>query len=160
MSNFIIPKKLEVQQMLGMLYDGEIDVEESDVLSTDAGSKTRVAVYIDDNDQPVCACTCDFPFTAYAGGALTKIPKAGAEEAANNGDFSEMMLSNLNEVMNICSRLFMSSKTPHLRLDKTYGTPDEAPETVTGMLSGTLAKAGFQVKIDGYGSGKLSFVAT
>lgn len=160
MTEYAIPKQIEVQQMLGMLYDNEINVEESEPLSTESGAKTLVAVYVDDKDVPVTACTCDFNFTAFAGGALTKIPKGGTEDMAESGDFSPMILGNFYEVMNICSRLFMNSHTPHLRLEKTYTAPEDAPAEVVEILSKAANKTGFKVNIDGYGEGQLSFVGS
>ena len=159
MTQYAIPKQIEVQQMLGMLYDNEISVDEAEPLNTDAGAKTLVAVYIDDEDKPVTVCTCDFNFTAYAGGALTKIPKPGTDEMAESGEFSQMIMGNFYEVMNICSRLFMNSQTPHLRLEKTYTAPEDAPGEVVELLSSSSRKAGFKVNIDGYGDGQISFVA-
>ncbi len=159
MSKFDIPQKVEVQQILGMLLPDGVDVEESATVATDGGSKTMVAVYVDDENAPVSVCTCDFHFAAFAGGALTKIPKPGAEEAAETGEFSKMILDNLYEIMNICSRLFMNSHTPHLRLEKTYQTPDEVPSEVSQLFS-EEHKAGFKISIEGYGEGQLSFIST
>lgn len=160
MSTFVIPKEIEVKQMLGMLYDSGLEVQPTDSLPTESGSKSLIAVYVDDDDQPVTACACDYNFTAFAGAALTKIPKGGAEDAASSGDFSEMMLCNLNEVMNICSRLFMDSTTPHLRLDKTYGSPDEVPDNMKSIISGSGGRSDFDVVIPGYGDGKITFLTT
>ena len=160
MSTFVIPKEIELKQMLGMLYDSGLDVKPTDPLLTESGSKSLIAVYVDDEDQPVTVCACDYGFTAFAGAALTKIPKGGAEDAASSGDFSEMMLNNLNEVMNICSRLFMNSATPHLRLEKTYNSPDEVPDSARSMLGDAISRADYEVMIPGYGDGKISFLAT
>ena len=160
MSTFVIPKEIELKQMLGMLYDSGLEVKLTDSLPTESGSKSLIAVYVDDEDQPVTACACDYNFTAFAGAALTKIPKGGAEDAASSGDFSEMMLNNLNEIMNICSRLFMSSTTPHLRLEKTYNSPDEVPDTARSVLGESISRADYDVVIPGYGDGKISFLAT
>ena len=161
MSEYITPKQIEVQQMLGMLYDNEITVVDSAPITEAANDKTIVAVFVDDQDAPVTVCTCDFGFTAYAGGALTKIPKPGADEAVESGEFTPMLLGNLYEVMNICSRLFMNSKTPHLRLEKTYQPGEAMPDGVDTLLSGEGKEvAGFSVNIDGYGDGLLTFVAS
>lgn len=160
MSTFIIPKEIELRQMLGMLYDDGLTVQSTNALPTESGSKSLIALYIDDDDQPVTACACDYSFTAFAGAALTKIPKGGAEDAASSGDFSEMMLNNLNEVMNICSRLFMNSSTPHLRLEKTYHSPDELPDNARTVLDAAVSRADYHVAIPGYGDGKISFLAT
>lgn len=160
MPNFIIPKDIEVQQMLGMLYDGGLAVKPTDEFPVGEGSKSLVAIYLDDDDQPVTACACDYNFTAFAGAALTKIPKGGAEDAASSGDFSAAMLGNLNEVMNILSRLFMNSTTPHLRLIETYNSPEQVPENYNPILSGFTTRCDFDVAIPGYGDGKLAFLAT
>jgi hypothetical protein len=160
MTTFCLPKAVDVQQMLGMLYSDGFSVKSGSAVSADLGSKSLVAVYVDDDNKPVTACVSDYPFTAFAGGALTRIPKGGAEDMASSGDFSEMILSNVYEIMNICSRLFMDSNTPHLRLDRSYSKPDLAPDDVRAMLSSTKARADFEVTIPGYGNGKLSFLST
>jgi len=159
-TNFAVPKEVEVQEMLGMLYDAGLTVKSGENQAIEAGSKNLIAVYVDDADQPVTACACDYNFTAFAGAALTKIPKGGAEDAASSGDFSGTMLGNLNEVMNICSRLYMNSSTPHLRLDKTYSSPDDVPEDVKPILSNSAGRADYDVSIPGYGDGKLAFLST
>lgn len=161
MSEYITPKNIEVQQMLGMLYDNEITVVDSAPIEEAANDKTFVAVFVDDNDAPVTVCTCDFGFTAYAGGALTKIPKPGTDEAVETGEFTPMLLGNFYEVMNICSRLFMNSSTPHLRLEKTYQPGEALPDGVDAFINGDGKKVvGFSVNIDGYGDGLLTFVAS
>ncbi len=161
MSEYVIPKKIEVQQILGMLYDKEITVNDAAPIPEAANDKAIVAVFVDDKDAPVTVCTCDFSFIAYAGGALTKIPKPGTDEAIESGEFTPMLLGNLYEVMNICSRLFMNSQTPHLRLAKTYQPGDSLPDGIDGLLSGDGKEvAGFSVNIDGYGDGLLTFVAS
>jgi len=160
MSTFVIPKEIEVKQMLGMLYDSGLDVKPTDLLPTESGSKSLIAVYVDDDDKPVTACACDYKFTAFAGAALTKIPKGGAEDAAASGDFSDMILGNLNEIMNICSRLFMDSSTPHLRLEKTYASPDDLPENALSLINSSSGRSDFDVEIPGYGDGKIAFLIT
>ena len=119
-----------------------------------------VAIYVDDADKPVTACVCDHQFVAYIGSALTKIPPAGAEEAAESGDFTEMMLGNHHEIMNICSRLFMSGHSPHLRLAKVYTSPDDVPADARDVMQSTSGRADFAVEVPGYGKGSVSFLST
>ncbi len=158
-TQYKIPKEAEVKEMLNMLYDG-LEIKPGDAISTDKDSKVMIAVFVDDQNQPVTACVGDYNFTAFAGAALTRIPKGGAEDAASSGDFSEMLLGNFYEVMNICSRLFMDSSTPHLRLAKSYKTIDELPDNVSNMLAAATGQAGFDISIQNYGEGKLSFIST
>ncbi len=158
-TKFKLPKDSELKEMLSMLYDG-LEIKPGTTVSTDKGSKVMIAVFVDDQDQPVTACVGDYNFTAFAGAALTRIPKGGAEDAASSGDFSEMLLGNFYEVMNICSRLFMDSSTPHLKLEKSYKSIDELPDNVSSMIAATTGQTGFDITIQNYGAGKLSFLAT
>lgn len=155
-----VPTTGELRQMLAMLYGDKLGLETGKPVAADAGSKSVVAVYVNDANEPVTACVCDHQFAAFAGSALTKIPRGGAEDAAKTGDFSEMMLGNLREVMNICSRLFMYNSSPHLRLESVYATPDALPDSVRSMVGASQGRGDFSVSIPGYGDGTLSFLCT
>ena len=160
MAKFVVPSNNEVEQMISMLYEGDVEVAESSTLSTEPGSKIVVAVFVDDDDNPVSSCVCDFSFAAYAGAALTMIPKGGAEDAAETGEFSETLRANIYEVMNILTRLFMNPNTPHLRITKVFDVLDDAPEDVQAMLSAADKSVGYTVSVPNYGSGELTFVTT
>lgn len=153
------PRDIEVKQMLGMLF-GDVDISEADELPTGNDSGNAAAVFVSDDDQPVTACVCDMKFAAFAGAALTKIPVGGAEDAAESGELTDNMLGNLNEVMNIISRLFMSGSSPHLRLEKTYAKIAEIPESAATMLQGIAGRLDLKVSIPGYGEGHIAFLAT
>ncbi len=109
---------------------------------------------------PVTACCCDLPFAAYSGAALSMIPRGGAEDAAKSGDLSEMMRGNLHEIMNICSRLFITDATPHLKLDALYDNPDALPEAARSMVATATGRTDLKISIPGYGEGNISFLST
>ena len=157
---FPVPEETEVKQMLGMLYGNDLQVQAGEPLAGDNGSKNIVAVYINDEGEPVTACCCDIPFAAYSGAALSMIPPGGAEDAASKGDLTEMMRGNLNEIMNICSRLFITEDTPHLKLDALYDSPETLPEAARTMVESAAGRSGFEVSIPGYGAGKIAFIST
>ena len=155
-----VPDKNELRQILAMLYGDALELDAGAAVPTADGSKSVVAIYVNDDDMPVTACVCDHGFVAYAGSALTRIPPGGAEDAAETGDFSDMMLGNHHEVMNICSRLFMKGNSPHLRLAKVYGSPDELPAEARNIIQSDAGRADFEVEVPGYGKGGLSFLST
>ena len=156
-----LPQEIEIRQMLGMLFGDDLEIKSADApLDTGADSKNAAAVFVSDSGEPVTACICDLPFAAFAGAALSMIPKGGAEDAARSGDLTETMLGNLHEIMNICSRLFMKSDTPHLKLEKLYVTIKDLPENARAMVDAIEDQLHFQVTIPGYGDGYLSFLAT
>lgn len=99
-------------------------------------------------------------FAAFAGAALTKIPLGGAEDAAESGELTENMLGNLYEVMNICSRLFMDSSSPHLKLDKLYASISDLPDNALALVNAITGRLDLKVNIPGYGEGHLSFLST
>ncbi|NNJ95853.1 MAG: hypothetical protein HKP12_01680 [Gammaproteobacteria bacterium] len=155
-----VPDKNDLLQILSMLYGDALTLDTGTAVASDAGSKSVVAIYVNDDNVPVTACICDYGFVAYAGSALTRIPPAGAEDAAESGDFSDMMLGNHHEVMNICSRLFMKGKSPHIRLDKVYASPDELPEAAQSVIESDAGCAHFEIEVPGYGKGSVSFLST
>lgn len=154
------PREVEVRQMLGMLFGNDLTISEAEELPVSVESNNAAALYVADDGTPVTACVCDINFAAFAGSALTKIPPGGAEDAASSGELTENMMGNLNEVMNICSRLFMSGSSPHLRLDKMYASIAELPDNAKTMLDTVSGRLDLKVSIPGYGEGHLAFLAT
>jgi hypothetical protein len=154
------PRDVEVRQMLAMLFGNDLTISEAEELPVSVESKNAAALYVADDGTPVTACVCEINFAAFAGSALTKIPPGGAEDAASSGELTENMMGNLNEVMNICSRLFMSGSSPHLRLDKMYASIAELPENAKTMLDTVSGRLDLKVSIPGYGEGYLAFLAT
>jgi hypothetical protein len=154
-----IPNDTQIRQIFGMLFGDDLQLDTGRSESSDA-KNTMYAIYIDDEGKQVSACVCDYNFAAFAGSALTRIPIGGAEDAAKTGEFTEMMLSNLHEIMNICSRLFMNNSSPHLRLDTVYPAPDKVPDNARVLLDACQERVDFTVSIPGYGTGGLSFMCT
>ena len=159
MSSIPLPKPVELQQMLAMMYGSDLKAAPGDPVPATPGNQSLVAVYVDDEDAPVATCAMDYAFTAYAGASLTRIPLGTARECAQNGDFSEIMIGNVHEIMNICSRLLLNSDSPHLRLLTLYQSPDELPENVQELIQTPPATADFSISFADYGDGGLSFHA-
>lgn len=153
-----LPNEHEANAVLAMLYGDSLDVKVGEDSQLQE-SGTWVGLFIDSEDKPVAGCVCDVPFAAYAGSALTMLPPGGAEDAVETGDISEMMQDNLNEVMNICSRMFMSDETPHLRLDILYKYEDLSDEAKE-VLAGAEGRRTLDIDIPRYGKGKLFMVTT
>ena len=154
-----VPQEKQVLEILLMLYGSDVTLGSGQPVPMENGS-SLLAVYINDEGKPSTACVCNYNFAAFAGSALTRIPVGGAEDAAETGDFSDMMLSNLSEVMNICSRMFMTDASPHIKLDVVYKTIDDAPDDVKALFSATEDRSDFDVGIPNYGSGAISFLCT
>jgi len=158
MSNLIpLPNAIEVRLVFKMLFGDDVKVDSNDPIVSNSDTN-MVAAFVNDENQLVTACVSDRKFIAFSGSALTRIPVGGAEDAADSGDFSEMMLGNFNEVMNICSGLFMNNSSPHLKLDTVYSSLDATPESVRAMIDSCQSRIDFDVAIPEYGNGGLSFL--
>ena len=154
-----VPQENQIRQIFSMLFGDQLALDSGKPNTADDG-KSVYAVFINDEGNHVTACVCDYNFAAFAGSALTRIPTGGAEDAARTGELTEMMLSNLHEIMNICSRLFMNTTSPHLRLETLYPSPDAVPDSARLMLDACKARVDFTVSIPGYGKGGVSFMCT
>ena len=149
---FLVPTEESVAEILGMLFGEEPEVGATDNPAIDGRFS---ATFLDDNDQLVAACSSDIDFVAYSGAALSMIPADFAKETIDEGEPTDMMFANFYEVMNICSKLFMSDSSDHLRLAKTF-KPAETSEAIGGLV-GAANESTFTVGIPGYGGGSLSF---
>lgn len=157
MSSIPLPKPVDLQQMLAMMYGSDLKAESGNPIPATPGNKSLVALYVDDEDAPVATCAVDYNFTAYAGASLTRVPMGTARECAETGDFSEIMIGNVHEIMNICSRLLMNSDSPHLRLLTLYNSPDELPDEVQELVQAPPETADFSISFADYGDGGISF---
>lgn len=157
MGKIPLPDSIELQQILSMMYGTGLKASDGDPVPAEPDAKSLVAVYVDDDDKPIAACAVDYPFTAYAGASLTRIPKGTAEECIETGEFSQIMLGNVHEIMNICSRLLMNHESPHLRLKGLYESPKELPAEVQELIKKPANEADFSVSFPDYGDGGVSF---
>lgn len=153
MSSFKTPTHAGTTEMLGMIF-GE-DIEVFDGTPVDPTS-SYVATFVDDEGKLVAVGACDTEFGAFAGSALSLIPKAGAMDAVKEGVLSQPMRDNLYEVMNICTRLLMDEKTPHLKLDRLLA-PGEGTEEDLARVGASGNAAHMKVDVPRYGMGHVSF---
>jgi hypothetical protein len=152
MSELLVPDTKSVKELLSMMYGESVDVSQGEVAPDDGW---RAATYVNDVGAVASVCACDAPFVMYSGAALTMIPGNVANEMLSKKDFSEVILGNFHEIMNICSRLLMSDTTPHVRLENTM-EPD-ASQSVFSTFAPEGTLAGFKIEIPSYGTGSLLF---
>ena len=154
--SFDVPTKVELKNMLGMLYNG-LEVEDCESFDLNA-SELIFGLYLDDEDNPVTLLVSDLSFGANMSSALTMLPAPVAQDAIKNGKLEDMMISNLNEIANILSKLFMLDTSHHLRFTTLHLASDGLPETVSGLLEKISTQVFFQATPSGYGAGKVGFL--
>lgn len=154
--SFSTPSKAELKDMLGMLFNN-LEVEDCDPVDLGANN-LFFGLYLDDDDTPVTLVVCDLPFSAYMGSSMTMLPPPVAADVIKSGKLEDMMVSNLKEVMNIVSRLFMLRGSDHLRFSTLHPASESLPETVSSLLVNIERQVFFDVEVPRYGSGKVGFV--
>ena len=84
------------------------------------------------------------------------LPVAAAKDAAKARELTGVMIENLREIMNICTRLVMDATSLHLKLDQMY--PAKSLAGCRGGIAGRAeAGAEFQIQLPKYGGGVLTF---
>jgi hypothetical protein len=68
------------------------------------------------------------------------------------------MIENVREIMNICTRLVMDAKSPHLKLDQLYPTKS-LPAAALALLGAPQGRREFQVQLPKYGGGVLTVLS-
>jgi hypothetical protein len=140
-----------VRELLGMLFDGLTVKAGAKKLDVSPKSTGWVGVYVTDDGQPVALCACDLAFAANSGAALSMLPPGVAKDSLKSGQLTEVMLANLREVMNICTRLVLHEGTVHVRLDTVCPTA-KLPAAVAAIAAAPKARIDFEVTLGKYGS--------
>ena len=156
MSKQILMNAMDTKRMLAMLYS-DLKVEESGV-SVENDANALYGTYIDDNDVPVSLCVIDRDFAAYLGSALTLVPADTAKASAASGDYSETVMGNIREVLNILSRIYMEGSSPHLRFAEVRRNAGELTPDEQSVLQNIAARLDMRMEIPGYGAGCCSLI--
>ena len=154
--NFSTPSKAELKDMLGMLF-ANLDVQDCEPVALDT-SDLFYGLYLDDSDKPVTLVVCDLSFAAYMGSSMTMLPPPVAADVIKSGKLEDMMVGNLQEVMNIVSRLFMLRGGSHLRFATLHPASEALPDSVSGLLASVDQQVFFDVEVPRYGLGKVGFL--
>ena len=155
-TTYPLPDGIKVKTLLGMLFDG-IEVKNGAKLDFSAKSSSYVGVFVADDGKPVALCGCDLAFASNSSAALSMLPPAAAKDAAKTKTLTDVMLANLREVMNICTRLLITDTSPHLKLGELC--PASAlPAPAAAVVAAAKGRADFEISLAKYGSGVLSVV--
>jgi hypothetical protein len=156
-TRYPLPDLAKVKLMLGLLYDG-LEVKPGKKFEIAPASGAWLGLYIADDGSPVAACVADLALAAHSSAALSMLPPAVAKDAAKSKELTEVMIANLREIMNICTRLLMEEGSAHLRLDSVY--PAKAlPASAAKLLGAVQGRVDFELNVPKYGPGTLAVVS-
>jgi hypothetical protein len=151
-----LPDVSKIVQFLGLLFDG-LDVKPGGTFDQSPAGGAWFGVFVADSGEPVALCGADANLAATWGAAFSMLPVAAAKEAAKSRELTGVMIENLREIMNICTRLVMDATSPHLKLDQVYPAKS-LPAPAAALLGPALGRREFQIQLPKYGGGVLSFL--
>jgi len=156
-TTYPLPDGSKIVQMLGLLFDG-MDVKPGGSFDQSPAGGSWFGVFVADSGEPVALCGADAGLAASFGAAFSMLPVAAAKEAAKARALSEVMIGNVREIMNICTRLVMDATTPHLKLEQIYPVKS-LPALATGLLTSPKGRREFQIQLAKYGGGVLTILS-
>jgi hypothetical protein len=152
-----LPDGPKIVDLLGLLFDG-LDVKPGGTFDQTPAGGAWFGVFVADSGTPVALCGADANLAATFGAAFSLLPVGVAKEAAKARELTQVMIDNMREIMNICSRLVMDATSPHLKLDQIYPAKT-LPATATALLGAPSGRREFQVQLPKYGGGVLTFLS-
>lgn len=152
-----LPDGTKIMQILGLLFDG-MEVKAGGVFDGTPAGGAWFGVFVADGGQPVALCGADVNLAASFGAAFSMLPPSAAKEAAKLRELTTVMIENVREIMNICTRLVMDASSAHLKLDQVYPVKS-LPETAAALLGSPKGRREFQVQLPKYGGGVLTLLS-
>lgn len=152
-----LPDGPKITNMLGLLFDG-LDVKAGGTFDQTPAGGSWFGVFVADSGNPVALCGVDANLAATFGAAFSMLPVGVAKEAAKTRELTGVMIDNMREIMNICSRLVMDATSPHLKLDQIYPAKS-LPAPAAALLGAPGGRKEFQVQLPKYGGGVLTFLS-
>jgi hypothetical protein len=151
-----LPDAPKIAELLGLLFDG-LDVKVGGTFDQTPAGSAWIGVFVADSGEPVALCGADANLAATWGAAFSLLPVGAAKDAAKSRELTQVMIDNMREIMNICTRLVMDASSPHLKLDQIYQSKS-LPAPAAVLLGAPKSRREFQVQLPKYGGGVLSFL--
>lgn len=152
-----MPDAAKVRGMLGILFDG-LEVKPGKKFDLTPASGAWAGLYIGKDNAPLAICVVDAALAGSAGAALSMLPPGVAKDAVKTKELTDVMVQNLREIMNICSRLVMTDTSPHVRLEEVHPAKSFSAG-VNAVVGGQKGRVDFELNVPKYGPGTLSVIS-
>jgi hypothetical protein len=151
-----LPEVAKVIEILGLMFDG-LEVKLGGTFDQSAAGGAWFGVFVADSGEPVALCGADVNLAANFGAAFSMLPVNAAKEAAKTRALTDVMIDNMREIMNICTRLVMDNTSAHLKLDQIYSVKN-LPAPAGALLGSATRRREFQLQMPKYGGGVLTLL--
>jgi len=151
---FAVPD--QVGRLLTGLFGKPVAVKKGAALPP--GSKVVIGEYRRDDGSLGALCVCDIAAASSAGAALALIPPGAAQDSIKAAKIPENIAENLQEVLNIMSRLFQNGTTPRVVFKAVTLPPSGGSSDAALLMKKPAIRADFDVVIPNYPPGKITMM--
>jgi hypothetical protein len=159
-AHYPVPIQEDIRDLLNGLLGRAVAADRIKPQSADdedPSDRGAIAEYVTDEGETGALCIMDDRFVVRAGAALVMVPTNAAEDDLKRGELDNY-LPNVQEVLNVMTRLLNSPHTPHLRLKTVHRLPGELPEGVVSLREKPEFRRDFAVFMEGYGDSRFSLL--
>jgi hypothetical protein len=151
------PDPAELRESLAMMLGRDVKVTSAGRVPPEGIVPAAVGPYVDDADTLAGCAWVDLPLAAAMGAAMSMVPREQADACLDTGTLPEEFQDNLHETLNIASALLNTDEASHLRIRPLELLETGLSESVLELLADPRSGGYYDVDIDGYGTGVLSF---
>jgi hypothetical protein len=154
-----LPTPAALARMLSDLLGRRVDVTGGKAAPFKMDAAVGAGLYAPRDDSGTVVCVVDLELAVNLGAALALFPAAVAAESLRNGKPDEALLENFREVLNVTAGLLNTHGGTHLVLREVQIAPPALPEAFLQLMAKPASRLDVEVRIAGYGGGKMSMLA-
>lgn len=153
-----LPLPESVHRMFTDLLGKQVVVKKATPFVVGPATLGIVAAYVHDSGQIGALAVCDLAWACHGGAALMLLPPSTSADAVKSGKFTETIVDNIREVLNVAASLFIHEERPHVRLREIHILPGKLPEAVAKVLQRPAARMDLELTVQGYGAGRMTLL--
>lgn len=147
-----------VATMIGRLVSQAVTVSPGPKLIP-AASPCVSATWVTETGEQLYAGFCELSTAAYLGTAMGLRPVGSVKDVLATRALPEMLQGDVREVFNVMSRSFNDCGSIHVKLGQISFPPAPPIPSALQMDAKAGARRDYMLAVQGYGSGRLSFVS-
>ncbi len=152
-----VPTPAQVRETLQMMVGRTVLVTDAGWAPPEGADPAALAAYIDDSDGLQACAWVDLAGAAALGAAMSMLPTTRLEEMMATGELDEEVYDNLHETFNIASALLNTETSVHVRIRELERPDTGITEDLLDLLGDPRAAGYYQLDVEEYGGGVLSF---
>ena len=152
-----VPTPAQVRETLQMMVGRTVLVTDAGWAPPEGDEPVAIASFIDDSDVLRACAWVDLAGAAALGAAMSMLPTTRLEEMMATGELDEEVYDNLHETFNIASALLNTETSVHVRIRELERPDTGISEDLLDLLADPRAGGYYQLDVEEYGGGTLSF---